>query len=161
MQSLNVVSYDVSSYTHLNDWEVVEEIDNLDPSQENMLVSWDIDVEPSTLYWMNIDDDYGDGIFGWITVTNNVPSEEFAEGTVVYSGLGSKFRYDLDIYIWVDENGESHPTLFVFGLGYILYEVVVPVGSSSGFSLLEEINGIVSPQQKPKRKGDGMLEPFD
>ena len=147
--------------SHLDDWELVEQIDDLDPSQENMLVSWDIDVEPSTLYWMNIDDDYGDGIFGWITVTNNVPSEEFAEGTVVYSGLGSKFRYDLDIYIWVDENGESHPTLFVFGLGYILYEVVVPVGSSSGFSLLEEINGIVSPQQKPKRKGDGMLEPFD
>lgn len=88
-------------------------IDSRHPPEADSLHSYLKYVDSSSMYRLTVEDQFdigGDGNcclwgFGWHTITNSTPSEEHAEGTVIWKATGNAYADYMHIYVWVDADG--------------------------------------------------------
>lgn len=122
----SVIAFNVQtdSWSHETSWEwstmvapeTWEPIATGTPGDEVGLHSYIRRVEPNTFYKLKIFDSSGDGTccrggFGWFTITNSTPSDEFSNGTVIWDSTGAFFSA-LDVRLWVDADGSAQVYAF-------------------------------------------------
>lgn len=94
---------------------------------KNMVHSYTIPVASNALYRLQLHDQFGDGTccwwgLGWFTITNSVPSFEYANGTVVWEATGFDLQFMLVVFLWVDSHGIAHQVEYIPGEGYALVQ---------------------------------------
>lgn len=110
-----------SRYAGDQSWETLE---SATMSNYMSISFYEQTVEPGNLYRLRITDVASDGIccaygFGWVSITNGTASEEYADGTVVWSQPGI-YTNQLTVFIWVDNDGMAHHVEYLPGEGYAL-----------------------------------------
>ena len=113
--------------TPKREWEKLDSKPDVGRAKE--LLSYDEDVEPSTLYRFLVSDSSQDGSCcswgpGFFTITNS--------SSVVWKMTGSDFTTNMEAYIWINDKGESQPARHVPGLGYVVVQHDVGDGGGSG-----------------------------
>ena len=100
-------------------------LDEMDLVKHREIHSYTKEVQPDSLYRLQIFDHYGDGACcgfgsGWFTITNSTPSSAFPSGTVLWAERGDALEKTLAVYVWVDTNGSTQIVEHMDGLGYAL-----------------------------------------
>lgn len=119
-------------------WQV---LDSVNTPNASSLHSYDKEVESDTIYWLRLLDSYGDGTccsfgFGWFSVNSPALSTENTNlnGTVVWTAVGDALNgasgvlqwieegTSLDVFLWVDTDGNVHHMEYVPERGFALAE---------------------------------------
>lgn len=99
-------------WSHSDDFDGWKLLKSWIPEDAHSIFSETIDIESDGLYKLQISDGYGDGIcctygMGWFSITNSTPSSDHLNGTVVWDVAGYQFEESLEVFIWIDQDGNA------------------------------------------------------
>lgn len=114
-------------------WSIKEEsglreiLDDQSPTNASAVNNYTHDIDAESLYRLQLFDGYGDGTccesgLGWFTMTSSTPSDEHDEGSVVREVTGDDLVSSLDVFIWVDSQGNALVLQYFPGEGHGLIE---------------------------------------
>lgn len=87
-------------------------LDTHSPPNKNTVHSYLQWVDADALYRLQIFDKYADGTccrfgMGWFTITSSASSRAHTEGSIVWKANGDALQSSLDVFIWIDSNGNA------------------------------------------------------
>jgi hypothetical protein len=103
--------------------DTFELIDSGSPLSIDALVSFEKEVRSETIYKLTVNDTLGNGNccssgFGWFTITNATASTDFTEGTVMWRMTGDEFDATVDVFLWINADGNAQLAEYIPDEGY-------------------------------------------